>query len=265
MRFKLSIKIGEVFKPALLGNAQNGVLCCAKCLGGSVESIFPQKDDKGLSGHLAEPPHKVIGAALAQRGYFSVDELKKLRHIGAMLQGHPDMKGTPGIDMSSGSLGQGISAAAGMALAGKIDNKDYRVYSLLGDGEIEEGQVWEAAMFASHNNLDNLCLIVDFNGLQIDGPVSEVAGPEPIDKKFEAFGFDVQTIDGHDFDAIEAAFARAKTVKGKPSVIIAKTVKGKGVSYMENQVGWHGTAPNKEQYETAMQELTAALHELEGC
>ena len=195
----------------------------------------------------------------------AVDELKKLRHIGAMLQGHPDMKGTPGIDMSSGSLGQGISAAAGMALAGKIDNKDYRVYSLLGDGEIEEGQVWEAAMFASHNNLDNLCLIVDFNGLQIDGPVSEVAGPEPIDKKFEAFGFDVQTIDGHDFDAIEAAFARAKTVKGKPSVIIAKTVKGKGVSYMENQVGWHGTAPNKEQYETAMQELTAALHELEGC
>ena len=222
----------------------------------------PDRDRFVLSkGHCAPG----LYAALAQRGYFSVDELKKLRHIGAMLQGHPDMKGTPGIDMSSGSLGQGISAAAGMALAGKIDNKDYRVYSLLGDGEIEEGQVWEAAMFASHNNLDNLCLIVDFNGLQIDGPVSEVAGPEPIDKKFEAFGFDVQTIDGHDFDAIEAAFARAKTVKGKPSVIIAKTVKGKGVSYMENQVGWHGTAPNKEQYETAMQELTAALHELEGC
>ena len=198
----------------------------------------PDRDRFVLSkGHCAPG----LYAALAQRGYFSVDELKKLRHIGAMLQGHPDMKGTPGIDMSSGSLGQGISAAAGM------------------------GQVWEAAMFASHNNLDNLCLIVDFNGLQIDGPVSEVAGPEPIDKKFEAFGFDVQTIDGHDFDAIEAAFARAKTVKGKPSVIIAKTVKGKGVSYMENQVGWHGTAPNKEQYETAMQELTAALHELEGC
>ena len=222
----------------------------------------PDRDRFVLSkGHCAPG----LYAALAQRGYFSVDELKKLRHIGAMLQGHPDMKGIPGIDMSSGSLGQGVSAAAGMALAGKIDNKDYRVYSLLGDGEIEEGQVWEAAMFASHNNLDNLCLIVDFNGLQIDGPVSEVAGPEPIDKKFEAFGFDVQTIDGHDFDAIEAAFARAKTVKGKPSVIIAKTVKGKGVSYMENQVGWHGTAPNKEQYETAMQELTAALHELEGC
>ena len=152
-----------------------------------------------------------------------------------------------------------------MAKGAKYLDKDINVYTLLGDGEIEEGQVWEAAMFASHNNLDNLCLIVDFNGLQIDGPVSEVAGPEPIDKKFEAFGFDVQTIDGHDFDAIEAAFAHAKTVKGKPSVIIAKTVKGKGVSYMENQVGWHGTAPNKEQYETAMQELTAALHELEGC
>ena len=231
----------------------------------NIDPKDPKKADRDRfvlsKGHCAPG----LYAALAQRGYFSVDELKKLRHIGAMLQGHPDMKGTPGIDMSSGSLGQGISAAAGMALAGKIDNKDYRVYSLLGDGEIEEGQVWEAAMFASHNNLDNLCLIVDFNGLQIDGPVSEVAGPEPIDKKFEAFGFDVQTIDGHDFDAIEAAFARAKTVKGKPSVIIAKTVKGKGVSYMENQVGWHGTAPNKEQYETAMQELTAALHELEGC
>ena len=231
----------------------------------NVDPKDPKKADRDRfvlsKGHCAPG----LYAALAQRGYFSVDELKKLRHIGAMLQGHPDMKGTPGIDMSSGSLGQGISAAAGMALAGKIDNKDYRVYSLLGDGEIEEGQVWEAAMFASHNNLDNLCLIVDFNGLQIDGPVSEVAGPEPIDKKFEAFGFDVQTIDGHDFDAIEAAFAHAKTVKGKPSVIIAKTVKGKGVSYMENQVGWHGTAPNKEQYETAMQELTAALHELEGC
>ena len=182
-----------------------------------------------------------------------------------MLQGHPDMKGTPGVDMSSGSLGQGISAAVGMALAGKLDNKDYRVYTLLGDGEIEEGQVWEAAMFAAHKNLDNLCAIVDFNGLQIDGSVSEVAGPEPIDKKFEAFGFDVQVINGHCFDELEAAFEHAKTVKGKPSVIIAKTVKGKGVSFMENQVAWHGTAPNKEQYESAMQELTAALNELEGC
>ena len=222
----------------------------------------PDRDRFVLSkGHCAPG----LYSALAQRGYFSTEELKSLRHIGAMLQGHPDMKGTPGVDMSSGSLGQGVSAAVGMALAGKLDNKDYRVYTLLGDGEIEEGQVWEAAMFASHKKLDNLCLIVDSNGLQIDGPVSEVAGPEPIDKKFEAFGFDVQIANGHCFDELEAAFEHAKTVKGKPSVIIVKTVKGKGVSFMENQVSWHGTAPNKEQYEKAMQELTAALHELEGC
>lgn len=222
----------------------------------------PNRDRFVLSkGHCAPGLYSV----LAQRGYFSAEELKSLRHIGAMLQGHPDMKGTPGVDMSSGSLGQGVSAAAGMALAGKIDNKDYRVYSLLGDGEIEEGQVWEAAMFAAHKKLDNLCLIVDSNGLQIDGPVAEVAGPEPIDKKFEAFGFDVQIVNGHCFDALEAAFEHAKTVKGKPSVIIAKTTKGKGVSFMENQVSWHGVAPNKEQYETAVQELTAALNELEGC
>lgn len=204
-------------------------------------------------------------AALAAKGFIPKEDLKTFRQADSYLQGHPDMKHTPGVDMTSGSLGLGISAACGMALSGKINRKDYRVYAILGDGECEEGQVWEAAMFAAHKKLDNLCIFVDFNGLQIDGPVSEVAGPEPIDKKFEAFGFDVQTIDGHDFDAIEAAFAHAKTVKGKPSVIIAKTVKGKGVSYMENQVGWHGTAPNKEQYETAMQELTAALHELEGC
>ena len=203
-------------------------------------------------------------SALAERGYFSKEELKSLRHIGAMLQGHPDMKGTPGVDMSSGSLGQGISAAVGMALAGKMDKKDYRVYCLLGDGEIEEGQVWEASMMSSHQKLDNLCLIVDSNGLQIDGPVSEVAGVEPIDKKFEAFGFDVQTINGHCFDEIEKAFAHAKTVKGKPSVIIAKTVKGKGVSFMENQVGWHGSAPNAEQYQTAMDELNQALAGLEA-
>lgn len=203
-------------------------------------------------------------ATLAVKGYFSSEELKKLRHIGAMLQGHPDMKGTPGIDMSTGSLGQGVSAACGMALAGKMDKKDYRVYAMLGDGEIEEGEVWEAAMFAGHHKLDNLCLIVDNNGLQIDGPVAEVGGPAPIDEKFAAFGFDVQKIDGHDFDAIDAAFAHAKTVKGKPSVIIAKTVKGKGVSYMENQVGWHGKAPNAEQYETAMQELQKTLTGLEA-
>ncbi|QEY35948.1 transketolase [Caproiciproducens galactitolivorans] len=203
-------------------------------------------------------------AALALKGYFPEEELKKLRHIGAMLQGHPDMKGTPGVDMSSGSLGQGISAACGMAIAGKMDKKDYRVYTLLGDGELEEGQVWEAAMFAAHHKLDNLCVIVDSNGLQIDGPVAEVGGPEPIDEKFRSFGFDVQVIDGHDFDAIEAALAHAKTVKGKPSVIIAKTIKGKGVSYMENQVGWHGKAPNDEQYAAAMQELNTALSGLEA-
>lgn len=203
-------------------------------------------------------------AALALKGYFPWDELKKLRHIGAMLQGHPDMKGTPGIDMSTGSLGQGVSAACGMALAGKMDGKPYRVYTMLGDGEIDEGQVWEAAMFAAHHKLDNLCLILDWNGLQIDGTVEEVAGPGRLDEKFAAFGFDVQVIDGHDFDAIERAFGHAKTVGGKPSAILAKTVKGKGVSYMENVVGWHGKAPNDEQYGVAMKELGAALAALEA-
>ena len=202
--------------------------------------------------------------ALAERGFFSPVEMKTLRHIGSMLQGHPNMNDTPGVDMSTGSLGQGISAACGMAMAAKMDGKAYRVYSILGDGEIEEGQVWEAAMFAAHNKLDNLCLVVDSNGLQIDGPVEEVAGPAPIDEKFHAFGFDVQVIDGHDFDAIDAAFAHARTVKGKPSVIIAKTVKGKDVSFMENQVGWHGTAPNAEQYETAMNDLNKVLAGLEA-
>ncbi len=203
-------------------------------------------------------------ATLALRGYFPMEEMKKLRHIGSMLQGHPDMKGTPGVDMSTGSLGQGVSAACGMAAAGKMDHKDYRVYSILGDGEIEEGQVWEAAMFAAHHKLDNLCLIVDNNGLQIDGSVAEVGGPEPIDEKFRSFGFDVQVINGHDFDEIEAAFNHAKTVKDRPSAIIAKTVKGKDVSFMENQVGWHGTAPNAEQYETAMQDLNKVLSGLEA-
>lgn len=203
-------------------------------------------------------------AALALKGYFPMEELKKLRHIGAMLQGHPDMKGTPGIDMSTGSLGQGISAACGMAVAAKLDHKEYRVYSMLGDGELEEGQVWEAAMFAAHHHLDNLCLMVDNNGLQIDGPVSEVGGPEPIDEKFRSFGFDVQIINGHDFDEIDAAFQHAKTVKDKPSVIIAKTVKGKDVSFMENKVNWHGAAPNAEQYEVAMQDLNKVLSGLEA-
>lgn len=194
-------------------------------------------------------------AALAIKGYFPEEEIKSLRHIGAMLQGHPDMKGTPGVDMSSGSLGQGVSAACGMALAAKMDNASYRVYAMLGDGECEEGQVWESAMFAAHHNLDNLCYIVDYNGLQIDGKVSEVAGLEPIDKKFESFGFEVIKICGHCFNQIEEAFEKAKSVKGKPTVIIAETVKGKGVSYMEDQVGWHGKAPNQEQYELALNEL----------
>ncbi len=202
-------------------------------------------------------------AVLALKGYFSWDELSVLRHVGAMLQGHPDMKGTPGIDMSSGSLGQGISAACGMALAAKLDKKDYRVYTVLGDGECEEGEVWEAAMFAGHRDLDNLTVIVDCNGLQIDGTTEEVGGVEPIDTKFESFGFDTTIINGHDFDEIEQALAQAKA-SDKPFAIIMKTVKGKGVSFMENQVGWHGKAPNAEEYKIAIDELEAQLKELEA-
>ena len=216
----------------------------------------PNRDRFVLSkGHCAPG----LYAALALRGYFSMDEMKTLRHIGAMLQGHPDMKGTPGIDMSSGSLGQGISAACGMAKAAKLTGADYRVYAVLGDGEIQEGQVWEAAMFASHYNLDNLCILVDNNGLQIDGSIEDVMSPYPIDEKFKAFGFHVINIDGHDFDQIESAYNEARTVKGKPTAIIAKTVKGKGVSFMENKASWHGTAPNDEQYEVAMNELQEQL------
>ena len=203
-------------------------------------------------------------AALALRGFFPTDEIKVLRHIGAMLQGHPDMKGTPGVDMSSGSLGQGISAACGMALAAKLSGADYRVFAMLGDGECEEGQVWEAAMFAAHYKLDNLIAIVDFNGLQIDGTVADVAGLDKIDEKFKAFGFEVFQMDGHDFEQIEETIEKAKAVKGKPSVIIAKTVKGKGVSYMENKVGWHGKAPNADEYKTAVDELNAQLKALEA-
>jgi len=210
-------------------------------------------------GHTAPALYSV----LAQKGFFSVDELKSLRHIGAMLQGHPCIH-IPGVDMSSGSLGQGISAACGMALAAKLDGKSYNVYTVLGDGEIEEGQVWEAAMFAAHYGLGNLVAVVDNNGLQIDGPISEVCSPEPITDKFAAFGWHVITMDGHDFDSIEAAFNEASKVDDKPVAIIQKSVKGKGVSFMENQVGWHGTAPNKEQYEQAMAELEAQLKELEG-
>ncbi len=211
-------------------------------------------------GHCAP----ALYAALALKGYFPWNELKSLRHTGALLQGHPDMKHIPGVDMSTGSLGQGISAACGMALAAKIDGKDSRVYAILGDGEIEEGQVWEAAMFAAHYKLDNLCAIVDNNNLQIDGTVEEVMSPYPITDKFAAFGWNVITIDAHDFDQIEAAMNAAKAVKGKPTVLVQKSVKGKGVSFMENQVSWHGAAPNAEQYETAMAELNAALAELEA-
>ncbi len=225
------------------------------------EPNMPNRDRFVLSkGHCCP----TLYAVLALKGFFSLEELPKLRKVGAMLQGHPDMKSTPGIDMSSGSLGQGISAACGMALAGKIDNKDYRVYTLLGDGECEEGQVWEALMFAANKNLDNLCVIIDSNGLQIDGPVEEVGGLEPLDKKLEAFGFEVFKTDGHDFDSIENAVNSAKAVSGKPTAIIAKTVKGKGVSYMENKVNWHGAAPNAEQYEIGRNELLAQLAELGG-
>lgn len=203
-------------------------------------------------------------AVLALKGFFPMSELEKLRHVGAMLQGHPDMKGTPGIDMSTGSLGQGISAACGMALSAKIDNKDYRVYTVLGDGECEEGQVWEAAMFAAHKGLDNLVVIVDYNGLQIDGTTAQVGGVEPIDKKFESFGFNVLSIDGHDFTEIEEALNNARATKGVPTAIIAKTVKGKGVSFMENEVGWHGKATNAEEYEIALKELDAQIKELEA-
>ncbi len=206
-------------------------------------------------GHTAP----ALYATLALKGFFPADELKKLRQVDSFLQGHPDMKGTPGVDMSTGSLGLGISTACGMALAAKIDGKNYRTYTIVGDGESEEGQVWEAAMFAAHYKLDNLCVIIDWNGLQIDGAVEEVMNPTPHDKKLEAFGFHVISIDGHDFDQIEAAFNEAKAVKGKPTAIIAKTVKGKGVSFMENQVGWHGSAPNDEQYEKAVAEIKAAM------
>ena len=217
---------------------------------------MPDRDRLVLSkGHTAP----ALYAALAEKGYFDKADIKTLRQADSYLQGHPDMKGTPGVDMSTGSLGLGISAACGMALAAKLDGKDYRTYALLGDGETQEGQVWEAAMFAAHYKLDNLVAILDLNGLQIDGPIAEVMNPTPHDKKLEAFGFHVIVIDGHDFEQIEAAFAEAKTVKGKPTAIIARTAKGKGVSFMENQVGWHGSAPNAEQYAAAVAEIKASM------
>ena len=221
----------------------------------NVDPENPKKADRDRfvlsKGHTAPGYY----AALAHRGFFPVEDLKTLRKVGSYLQGHPDMKHIPGVDMSSGSLGQGISAAVGMAIGAKLSNEDYRVYTLLGDGEIQEGQVWEAAMLAGHRKLDNLVVIVDNNGLQIDGDIAEVCSPYPIDKKFEAFNLHVINVDGHDFDALEAAFKEAREVKGQPTAIIAKTVKGKNVSFMENKASWHGVAPNAEQYAQAMQEL----------
>ena len=212
----------------------------------------PKRDRFVLSkGHTAPGYY----AALAHRGFFPVEDLVTLRHVGSYLQGHPCMQHIPGVDMSSGSLGQGISAAVGMAISAKLSNDDYRVYTLLGDGEIQEGQVWEAAMLAGHRDLDNLVVIVDNNGLQIDGNIADVCSPYPIDKKFEAFNFHVINIDGHNFDEIAAAFKEAKETKGQPTAIIAKTVKGKGVSFMENQASWHGAAPNDEQFAVAMEDL----------
>ncbi|MCD8301161.1 MAG: transketolase [Clostridiales bacterium] len=224
----------------------------------NVDPTDPKKEDRDRfvlsKGHTAPGYYSV----LAQRGFFPVEELTTLRHVGARLQGHPDMKHIPGVDMSSGSLGQGFSAAVGIALAGKMDGKNYRVYALVGDGEIQEGQIWEASMFAGAHKLDNLVLVVDNNGLQIDGKVEDVCSPYPIGAKFEAFNFHVITIDGNDFDQIAAAFSEARETLGQPTAIIAKTVKGKGVSYMENQIGWHGKAPNDEEYAIAMEELKKA-------
>lgn len=215
----------------------------------------PKRDRFVLSKGHAAP---ALYSTLANRGYFSTDKLLTLRHIGSILQGHPDMKHIPGVDMSTGSLGQGISAAVGMALSSKHFGDNYNVYTILGDGEIEEGQVWEAAMFAANKGLSNLTAFIDLNNLQIDGTIDEVNSAKPVDKKFEAFGWHVITINGNDFDAIESALAEAKTVD-KPVAIVAETVKGKGVSFMENAVNWHGSAPNDEQYEIAMAELNAAL------
>ena len=224
----------------------------------NVDPKDPKYEDRDRfvlsKGHTAPG----LYSALANKGYFPVEDLLTLRHVGSYLQGHPDMKHIPGVDMSSGSLGQGLSCAVGMALAGKLKNKDYRVYALAGDGEIQEGQIWEAAMFAGARKLDNLVVIVDNNNLQIDGTVEEVCSPYPIDKKFEAFNFHTINIDGNDFDEIRKALEEAKATKGMPTAIIAHTVKGKGVSFMENQVGWHGKAPNDEEYAIAMEDLRKA-------
>ncbi len=215
----------------------------------------PKRDRFVLSkGHTCP----ALYAALAERGFFDAELLKTFRHIGSILQGHPDMKYIPGVDMSTGSLGQGVSAACGIALSAKLSGENYRVYTIMGDGEQEEGEVWEAAMFAAHHKLDNLCVIVDYNGLQIDGNITDVLNPTPLDEKYRAFGFEVLEINGHDFDEIEAAFAKAKK-SDKPTVILAKCIKGRGVSFMENRYEWHGNAPSDEQYEQAIAELSATL------
>lgn len=220
----------------------------------------PDRDRFVLSkGHTAPALYSV----LALKGYFPEADIPTFRKISSYLQGHPDMKGVPGVDMSTGSLGQGVSAAGGMALGAKLDKKDYRVYAILGDGEIEEGQVWEQAMFAAHYKLDNLTIFVDFNGLQIDGAVTDIMNPTPIDKKFEAFGWNVVCCDAHNFDELEAAVSNAKSTKGKPTAIIMKSIKGKNVSFMENEVSWHGSAPNEEQYNRAIAELDAIIEKLE--
>ena len=229
----------------------------------NVDPKNPKMEDRDRfvlsKGHAAPG----LYAALAHKGFFPVEDMKTLRKLGSYLQGHPDMKGIPGVDMSTGSLGQGVSAAVGMAVGGKMDKKDYRVYTLLGDGEIEEGQVWEAAMFAGHHKLDNLCVIVDNNGLQIDGDIADVCSPYPIDKKFEAFNFYTINVDAHDFDALRAAFKQARENKGKPTAIIAKSVKGKGVSFMENKAEWHGKAPGADLYAIAVEDLEKIGAELE--
>ena len=230
----------------------------------NIDPADPGKEDRDRfvlsKGHVAP----ALYSTLAVRGYFPVEELKTLRKLGSRLQGHPCMQDTPGVDMSSGSLGQGLSAACGMALSAKLQNKDYRVYAILGDGEIQEGQIWEASMFAGHRKLDNLCIVVDNNGLQIDGKIEDVCSPYPIADKFRAFNFNVIEIDGHDFKQIADAFAKARETKGMPTAIIAKTTKGKGVSFMENQAGWHGKAPNDEEFAIAMQDLERIGQEYAG-
>lgn len=257
---KIRIDIIEMLESAQSGHP-GGSLSAAEILTSlyfkemNIDPKNPNWEDRDRfvlsKGHGAP----VLYATLGERGYFPIEEIKKLRHIDSMLQGHPDMKGTPGVEMTTGSLGQGLSAANGMALAGKLDNKDYRIYVLVGDGEVQEGMIWEAAMFAAHNKLDNLIAFLDHNGLQIDGKTEEVMNIEPIDEKFKAFGWHVIKIDGHNFEQIFAAIDEAKGIKGRPTMIIANTIKGKGVSFMENEAGWHGKAPSKEQAEQALKEL----------